>query len=123
MGFLLICRPSGFPIVHVASLVLSDTCEVERKGVEPSTSALRTQPLRDVSYTPEELATSEPDACTAACTGNAVWVNDNAQNDLVLQAVVEAWATLPEHVRATIAMIAATATVPPISTTLPKDPV
>jgi hypothetical protein len=80
--------------------------EVERKGVEPSTSALRTQPLRDVSYSAEGVATSDPAACTAACTGNAISANDNAgstaQNDLDLEAVVEAWPALPDSLRQAI---------------------
>lgn len=69
---------------------------MERKGVEPSTSALRMQPPRDVSYSAERLTTSD----LAACTEDQVSARDDAttaaQTTPALQAVVQAWPALPE---------------------------
>jgi hypothetical protein len=79
------------------------------------------QPLRDVSYSAEALTTSDSAACTAACTGFAKTANktqfkagsdaaDSVTAPLGHQAVaepdlgtvIEAWAALPDHVRAAI---------------------
>jgi hypothetical protein len=70
--------------------------EVERKGVEPSTSALRTHEACVTSESNKGLATSENPACTRACTN----LDDLAK-------IVAAWPMLPEPVRQ--AMVALTA--------------
>ena len=80
--------------------------KVERKGVEPSTSALRTQPLRDVSYTAEGVAASDPTACTEDQVSAKDDATTAAQNDPGLQAVVQAWPALPEALRRAILALA-----------------
>jgi hypothetical protein len=52
-----------------SSLLLSwPSGQVERKGVEPSTSALRTQGHPDVSGTEQQLTATAAPVCTPVCT-------------------------------------------------------
>ena len=44
---------------------------MERKGVEPSTFALRTRTPTDTTGNPQELTATPSPACTAACTSEA----------------------------------------------------
>ena len=83
--------------------------QVERKGVEPSTFALRTRRATVASETGKELTTTLNPACTRACTSNAEIAHETAAAasagiplDDDLAAVVEAWGTLPAAVRAGI---------------------
>jgi len=99
---------------------------VERKGIEPSTSALRTQEPSNASDATKELASTHSAACTAACTSEAENANDGTPKTTVadqagrldeplaetldadLAAVSAAWPKLPPAIRAGIlAMIRA----------------
>ena len=62
--------------------VVSGLHTVERKGVEPSTSALRTQQACDASNTGKEVVEGVSLACTAACTGNAETVHGDGGDAL-----------------------------------------
>jgi hypothetical protein len=66
----------------------ADGCRVDRKGVEPSTSALRTHENTDASITGKELATSDSPACSNACSN----LDDLAR-------IVAAWPSLPAPIR------------------------
>jgi hypothetical protein len=85
--------------------------EVERKGVEPSTSALRTQTHTVLSDEPQGLGASDSDACTAACTRNAESVHGAAHEpvptvqklaDPDLACIVDLWPKLPTAIKAAI---------------------
>ena len=72
---------------------------MERKGVEPSTSALRTQEQSVASDGDKGVTSSLSAACTNACTSEA----ENANAETIapdLQAIIEAWPTLPESIKA-----------------------
>ena len=55
---------------------------MERKGVEPSTSALRTQGHPDASGIQKGLTSLASSACTAACTGDSEPVRDDVGGGL-----------------------------------------
>ena len=66
--------------VNERQRVLPSIHLVERKGVEPSTSALRTQECDDVNGTGKELTATPPPVCTNVCTregGNANAIDDD----------------------------------------------
>ena len=74
---------------------------MERKGVEPSTSALRTQGTHAVSESYKELAATARAACTNACT----FKDENlhgTQADDGLAEVIDNWPTLLGAVKAGI---------------------
>ena len=52
---------------------------MERKGVEPSTSALRTQEACDASDGLQEVTATPTAACTTACTNEAGSANGKGQ--------------------------------------------
>jgi hypothetical protein len=86
--------------------------EVERKGVEPSTFALRTRQPAVVSETGKEVITTPESVCTRVCTSDEKIPHepaDAASRSIVpdsdLAAVVEAWAALPAAVRAGIVVM------------------
>src|SRR4051794_37454709 len=86
---------------------------VERKGVEPSTFALRTRQPTVVSADEKELAATPKSACTKACTSKAQIVHGAVEAatthaagfDVDLAVVVEAWPLLPQAVQAGILAI------------------
>jgi hypothetical protein len=53
---------------------------VERKGVEPSTFALRTRPPTDTSEADKALTATASAACTAACTRKRETDNGTTEN-------------------------------------------
>lgn len=53
---------------------------MERKGVEPSTSALRTHKDGDASVNGPELTATPSAACTVACTDEGQIVTDHASS-------------------------------------------
>ena len=87
---------------------------MERKGVEPSTSALRTQETQNLSDVDERLAATGSVACTNACTSESesasadmsVMLNPTAHDlthaDQDLIKVIDLWATLPPVIKAGI---------------------
>jgi hypothetical protein len=96
---------------------------VERKGVEPSTSALRTHEPQNASEADKGLASSDSSACTNACTstpGNATDDTDEplettgtecGSTDSDLVEVIRRWPALPAAIKAGIvAMVKAAGT-------------
>ena len=75
---------------------------MERKGVEPSTSALRTQPPRVVTDTDKGFTSTPKAGCTSGCTseGQNEKVAESLPPELAL--VVNRWPTLPDALRAGI---------------------
>ena len=67
-------------------------------GFEPSTFSLGSCEHRMEPANKQELADAPQDACTSACTGNA----ESGHDDPDLAAIVAAWPTLPEPVKAGI---------------------
>ena len=68
---------------------------VERKGVEPSTSALRTQEPTEASESVKDVAASDTDGCSNCCSS----LDDLAR-------IVTAWPSLPEPIkRAMLALL------------------
>ncbi|MFN0054408.1 MAG: hypothetical protein ACKV0T_19700 [Planctomycetales bacterium] len=80
---------------------------MERKGVEPSTFALRTQGLGVVSVTEQELTATLPGVCTPVCTSDA----ENVHGDRLdpksdgLQALAAALVGLSPAERAKLAAL------------------
>ena len=56
---------------------MSTNGEMESMGLEPTTSALRTQGGRVVSGENKELASSKANACTSACTDGPDLAHDD----------------------------------------------
>ncbi len=71
---------------------------MERKGVEPSTSALRTQEQSVPSDGGKGLAPTTSAACTTACTSEDESTNAEPI-DHDLQAIMDAWPTLPAPIK------------------------
>jgi hypothetical protein len=84
---------------------------VERKGVEPSTSALRTRTHLVLSENPQELTAPAIPVCTSVCTNERQ--NDvSPALDAELQMVLDLWPKLSPAARsAIVAMVKATAKV------------
>ncbi len=95
---------------------------VERKGVEPSTSALRTQQGDDVSANQTEVMETGTGACTAACTNEReIGQNRGVPADPIdhdLARLVEIWPNLPEAIRRCILAMVETA----ITSSRPASP-
>ena len=107
---------------HPLTIAVNGRFEVERKGVEPSTFALRTRQAPVASEVGKALTATPSPACTAACTSEAENANanpldgdrataaDDIPADLDLAAIVAAWPSLPGAIRAGIvAMVNAAA--------------
>ena len=71
---------------------------MERKGVEPSTSALRTQPLRVVSENQKGLAATGESGCSSGCC-------ESVENELG-ESVRESFPNGADSFSAALAMIA-----------------
>jgi hypothetical protein len=85
---------------------------VERKGVEPSTFALRTRQPIDASEYSKELVTIPESACTSACTSESQNAHETVSAELNgekldadLAAVVEAWPLLRKAAKTAILAI------------------
>ena len=75
---------------------------VERKGVEPSTFALRTRRPIDVSEAGKELATTANAVCTSVCTSPAENDHEPVPIDPDLALLIDRWPTLPTDTKAAI---------------------
>ena len=72
---------------------------MELMGIEPTTSALRTQGGRDASVDIKQVAELLPPAYTTAYTDDVKTMQDVVAADLQLAVILNAWFDLPSVVR------------------------